>query len=70
MKITREKSGLRYVINDDVINLYSRLHGEWDLTDTKVDVRNLTEHLPDGTVRTYPQVDFWVYLSKYVYLLH
>jgi hypothetical protein len=44
---------------------YFRVHGEWDLTDTLVDVKNLTEHLPDGTVRTYPQVDFWVYLSQY-----
>ncbi|XP_060603269.1 neuronal acetylcholine receptor subunit alpha-3-like [Ruditapes philippinarum] len=25
------------------------VHGEWDLTDTLVDVKNLTEHLPDGT---------------------
>ncbi|XP_053386494.1 neuronal acetylcholine receptor subunit alpha-3-like [Mercenaria mercenaria] len=48
-----------------VINLEDfEVHGEWDLTETRLEDKNLTEHLPDGTVRTYPKMDFWVYLRR------
>lgn len=33
--------------------------------DTEVEDKNLTEHFPDGSVRIYPQLDFWLFLSEY-----
>lgn len=44
--------------------LYSRPHGEWVIYRTEIKDRNLTEHLPDGSVRIYPQLDFWMYVGK------
>ncbi|XP_045179220.2 neuronal acetylcholine receptor subunit alpha-2-like [Mercenaria mercenaria] len=40
------------------------MHGEWEITHTEIEDKNLTEHLPDGTVRVYPQLDFWIYLRR------
>ncbi|XP_053385940.1 neuronal acetylcholine receptor subunit alpha-2-like [Mercenaria mercenaria] len=40
------------------------IHGEWEITHTQIEDKNLTEHLPDGTVRMYPQLDFWIYLRR------
>ncbi|XP_053385826.1 neuronal acetylcholine receptor subunit alpha-2-like [Mercenaria mercenaria] len=39
-------------------------HGEWEITHTENEDKNLTEHLPDGTVRVYPQLDFWIHLRR------
>ena len=45
-----------------------REHGEWRILYTKIEDRNLTEHLPDGTLRVYPQLNFILALRKYLYL--
>ncbi|XP_060557883.1 neuronal acetylcholine receptor subunit alpha-3-like isoform X2 [Ruditapes philippinarum] len=39
-------------------------HGEWEITRTEIEDKNLTEHLPGGTVRVFPQIDFWIYLRR------
>ncbi|XP_060587553.1 neuronal acetylcholine receptor subunit beta-3-like [Ruditapes philippinarum] len=39
-------------------------HGEWKVLFTEIEDRNLTEHLPDGTLRVYPQLNFWIALQR------
>ncbi|XP_060587804.1 acetylcholine receptor subunit beta-like 2 isoform X2 [Ruditapes philippinarum] len=39
-------------------------HGEWQILYTRIEDRNLTEHLPDGTLRVYPQLNFWIALQR------
>ncbi|XP_053386471.1 acetylcholine receptor subunit beta-like 2 isoform X2 [Mercenaria mercenaria] len=39
-------------------------HGEWHMLYTEIDDKNLTEHLPDGTLRVYPQINFRVILER------
>ncbi|XP_052788752.1 neuronal acetylcholine receptor subunit alpha-2-like [Mya arenaria] len=39
-------------------------HGEWMIVGTALEDMNLTEHLPDGSVVIYPQVDFWLHLRR------
>ena len=47
-----------------IIYFYLRTHGEWEITHTEIEDKNLTEHFPDGTVRVFPQIDFWIFLSE------
>ena len=44
--------------------LNDRTHGEWIIEHTSIADKNLTEHHPDGTVLIYPQLEFWICLSK------
>ncbi|KAL4240919.1 hypothetical protein ACF0H5_001702 [Mactra antiquata] len=39
-------------------------HGEWRVSHTEIEDKNLTEHLPGGLVRVYPQLDFWFFLVR------
>ncbi|KAL4217453.1 Glycine receptor subunit alpha-3 [Mactra antiquata] len=39
-------------------------HGEWEIYKSEVAITNLTETTDAGVVRKFPQIAFWIYLSR------